>query len=494
MKLIIVGAGISGLTAGYYAQKAGFEVEIYERNISVGGLCTGWYRKGSYIDGCIHWLTESKFGNLNKLWKEIGALDDTTKIVNFDYYNQAIKGDETFSYYLDTQKLEAEMMRFAEGDGDKKLIKRFIKGVKICKRNAITTHKPYFQWNFLDKLHFIFFKALPIASTLKRDSQLSLGEFAQMFKSPMLQFALKNTLIPCEYSLYSLVSTLGGIAAQNAGVPLGGSLSFANRIKTKFEQLGGKVFLRSDVENIDVENGKVVGITLKDGSKRTADFVISACDLHYTLKQLLKGKYNIPQIDDCNKNSEKYPVFSSFLLSFRTNKDLTNVPHNRYKACIPFDVLGETQNVISIKHFGYDPTMIKNGYTTFQMIFQTNNETFDKLQAMSREEYVAFKKDLGEKIIAKIKETDGDLYGDFELLDIATPLTYKRYVNTHKGSFMSYMYTKNTKQMIIRNDILPIKNFSLAGQWMMLPGGLPIAAMQGKFAAMHLISERDKKK
>ena len=33
-KIIIIGGGISGLTAGIYAQKAGFSSEIYERHTS----------------------------------------------------------------------------------------------------------------------------------------------------------------------------------------------------------------------------------------------------------------------------------------------------------------------------------------------------------------------------------------------------------------------------------------------------------------------------
>ena len=53
-KIIIIGAGLSGLTAGIYAQMAGFDAEIYEKHTIVGGECTGWDRKGYHIDNCIH--------------------------------------------------------------------------------------------------------------------------------------------------------------------------------------------------------------------------------------------------------------------------------------------------------------------------------------------------------------------------------------------------------------------------------------------------------
>ena len=39
-KFIILGAGISGLTLGYELLKNGCKVEIYEKNLHIGGLAT----------------------------------------------------------------------------------------------------------------------------------------------------------------------------------------------------------------------------------------------------------------------------------------------------------------------------------------------------------------------------------------------------------------------------------------------------------------------
>ena len=56
-KVIIIGGGISGLTAGILLQKKGFKTVIYEKNNVIGGLCSGWKKDGYFIDNCIHWLT-----------------------------------------------------------------------------------------------------------------------------------------------------------------------------------------------------------------------------------------------------------------------------------------------------------------------------------------------------------------------------------------------------------------------------------------------------
>ncbi|HAD34428.1 MAG TPA: NAD(P)/FAD-dependent oxidoreductase, partial [Chitinophagaceae bacterium] len=54
-KVLIIGAGISGLSAACYLQMNGFQVELFEKHSIPGGLCTSW-KKGDYtIDGSIHW-------------------------------------------------------------------------------------------------------------------------------------------------------------------------------------------------------------------------------------------------------------------------------------------------------------------------------------------------------------------------------------------------------------------------------------------------------
>ncbi|HWU36838.1 MAG TPA: NAD(P)-binding protein, partial [Candidatus Acidoferrum sp.] len=74
-KIVVIGAGVAGLSAGCYALMNGYEVEIHEAHTLSGGLCTGWRRSGYWVDGCIHWLTSSRPGSdLYEVWEELGAV------------------------------------------------------------------------------------------------------------------------------------------------------------------------------------------------------------------------------------------------------------------------------------------------------------------------------------------------------------------------------------------------------------------------------------
>ena len=80
-RVIIIGGGVSGLSAGVYAQKCGFDATILESHSISGGNCTSWKRKGYLFEGGMHWLGGSKKGSaLNRLWRYTGALNDNVKI------------------------------------------------------------------------------------------------------------------------------------------------------------------------------------------------------------------------------------------------------------------------------------------------------------------------------------------------------------------------------------------------------------------------------
>ncbi len=127
-KIIIIGGGISGLSAGIYGQKCGFETEIFEKNPDVGGLCTSWYRKDIKIDGCIHWLTGTKEGhNINKMWKDVNAFDQED-IIRSDNFGTVEYNGVKITFWYDLDRLEKEMIEISPED--KRTIRRLKKMIQ----------------------------------------------------------------------------------------------------------------------------------------------------------------------------------------------------------------------------------------------------------------------------------------------------------------------------------------------------------------------------
>ena len=125
-KVIIVGAGIAGLTAGIYARQSGFDVTVYESHTIPGGASTSWRRKGYLFEGGMHWLTGSSPKTpLNKLWREVGALDDSVNIYNRDPFFAFEYDGQTAYLYRDIDKMRQHFLEISPSD--KKEI------IKLCK-------------------------------------------------------------------------------------------------------------------------------------------------------------------------------------------------------------------------------------------------------------------------------------------------------------------------------------------------------------------------
>lgn len=73
--ILIIGAGIAGLSAGCYAQMNGCRSQIVELHYLPGGLCTSW-RRGDYtFDGGVRLLSSTNPATPgSQLWQELDAL------------------------------------------------------------------------------------------------------------------------------------------------------------------------------------------------------------------------------------------------------------------------------------------------------------------------------------------------------------------------------------------------------------------------------------
>ena len=74
-KVVVVGAGIAGLSAAIYAKRSGFDVTLCEQHSIAGGMCTSWKRKGYLFEGAVHWLTGSNpKTELYQLWYAVNLM------------------------------------------------------------------------------------------------------------------------------------------------------------------------------------------------------------------------------------------------------------------------------------------------------------------------------------------------------------------------------------------------------------------------------------
>lgn len=485
MKIIIVGAGIAGLSAGIFARQSGFDVTIFESHNIPGGNATGWKRNGYYFEGGMHWLVGSdKNTSLNKLWKEVGALQDNNPIYNRDPFLTYINGKEKIALYRDTDKLKEHLLTISPQD--KKAILQLIKDINSLKTvpMPVMDIKGVKVKNKSSMKISQIYGYLKASKTMKRLSKSSIDEYIAKFKHDGIRQLLSSVLSMGNYSAMSLAFTLGGLSANDSGYPKGGSLQLAQNMANTFESLGGIIEYKKKIERIEVNQARATGVWI-DNNLYHGDAVIITSDTLIALDTMFEQPLHEKWMDQLRK--EILPVNCTFI-SLGIKCDLSHLPENMvFSLKNPVTYNGKTYTSISLNNYatfdGYAP---KGCSAMTTILFE---DTYDEWkQAYNDGTYQNKKEILIEKIIQVLEESLPELKGKVEVWDIATPLTYERYCGTFRGSWMSVM-KPNAGTQIYPCKSNHIANLYFAGQRLMVPGGMPTAIMTSRTAVQHLCKD-----
>ena len=484
-KVIVIGGGIAGLSAGIYALKAGFEAEIYEKNTIPGGECIGWNRKGYHIDNCIHWLTGTLKGTeLYDVWKTVGALSDDTEYAKIDSFYTSTYNGQKATLWNDLERTEKELIALSPEDEEE--IRKFIQNVEWSKQCLFPARKPMEMWGIKDYIEMGKNMA-DFPKVMKEFGKISLEEYSRRFKSPLLQ-KLMCDYLPKSYCAYSFLVSYATMAMGNGGIPMGASLQMSLRMEKKFKDLGGKITYGKGVSRIILERKTAAGVELEDGSIVSGDYIIPTVDTHLLFGRMLPETYMPKELKEAYNNPKAYPATSGFQVAFAVPVDF-NEGETIFIDIDPVEVGSSKFDRMYVKSYGYDNIFIKDGRQVIQTCITQSDSDYEYWKSLSKEEYAALKDRLTAEVEARIVKAFPALEGKMEHLDSWTPLTYERYCNAYHGSYMSFITTPEGKQIKMKGTIKGINNLYVAGQWTNSPGGLPVAVASGKFAVQRILKK-----
>jgi len=485
-KVIIIGGGIAGLSAGIYAQKCGFNVTLLESHNIIGGNCTAWKRKGYLFEGGMHWLAGSnKNEALNKVWRYLGALDDSVVIHKSEPFMEYNYEGTPIRFYRDVEKTEQHLLELAPADAKEikamcdniRKVKTLsmpitdLRGVKVTKKNRIPIS--------------LLFSAISAMRLMSRFSKVSKEQYLKRFKHEGLRDLLAD-FISDESGVVPLFFSMGTFARGDGGFPDGGSLPFAGRMAKTFTDLGGELLLNTRADRVIIENGKATGV-ITGGKQMSADAVIVASDT-MAIDSLFDVPLKSSWLDKMRAVTK--PTMCTFI-SLGIDADLKKYPHNYvFKLKKQLKISAQTYNYLSINNYANDRYYSPEGKTAMTIIL--NGDTYDFWKkAKENGTYKEEKQKIAEEITAAITAEIPEAIGKIEVVDVATPLTYERYCGNWKGSWMTEM----TPGMKMKNYPAVIKGLSgvyFAGHRMMPPGGFPPAVMSGRIAVQYLCRDTDK--
>ena len=485
-KVIVIGGGIAGLSAGIYAQRCGFDVTILESHSIAGGNCTSWKRKGYLFEGGMHWLTGSNPNEpVHKLWQTVGALDDSVTIHCPEPFMEYNHHGTPIRLYRNVDTTEKHLISVSPAD--EKEIKRLcgnirkvqnlmtpitdIRGVKVTQKSRPSIG--------------LLFSSLSAMHLMKSFANVSRDEYVNRFSHEGLRCLIRSCTDD-GMGVVPLFFTFGTLARGDGGFPEGGSLPFVERMVKTFTGAGGTLLLSTPAERVLIENGGAVDVVVGGERRMPADAVIVTADT-LAIDHLFDAPLKSPWLDQMRKVTK--PTMN-VLLSFGIDADLKQ--YNRrcvFQSDKPIHVGRQTYEYITFTNYAHDPVYSPEGKTALTVSLP--GDTYDFwLKAKEEDRYEAEKQRLADLVTETLAALIPETSGRVEVCDVATPLTYVRYCGNWKGSWMTDM----TRDIRVESYPAVIKGLSgvyFAGQRMMPPGGLPVALMSGRTAVQYLCRDMD---
>jgi len=492
-KVVIIGAGIAGLSAGCYARMNGYDVEIHEAQRLPGGLCTAWKRNGYVVDGCIHWLMGSRPGTgFYQIWEELGAVQGRSMFDHDIFASYKSLDGRTLHFYTDIDRLEEHLKQFSPPDTA--AIQELCGLTRRLAGFSFPLGKAPELMGLFDGIRLMA-GLRPYMKDLMAGGRLTMGDLGARFKDPFLSTAIANVTFDPRMPAMALIMTLAPMSQRAAGFPIGGSLEFARAIERRFTQLGGRIIYQSRVEKVLERAGSAVGVRLSGGEEVSADYVISASDMRATLYSLLDGNHVSPLHRQLFESGRLYsPVV---LVSFGVDMDFSDQISclgTAYELEQPIQIGGRSHSLFGIKNYCFDPSLAPAGKSVVGCYIPADWSHWERLIA-DPNAYTAEKEKIAAICQEQIELRHPGFTSRIEMRDVVTPHTFERYTGNWKGSFMTWMLSSEfqRKYRYIPKAVPGLSGFYQASMWTNPPGGVPGAAAAGR-EVVQLLCHADRKR
>ena len=507
--VVIIGAGISGLTAAALLSKANLKVCVLERHYLIGGYLQGFERNDFIFDTAIHWLNQcGENGTVSKVFDYLGK--DYPKPLAMHKIHRHLSDKIDYTLTNNPEDLKKELIR--DFPNEENGINKFFDTAK--KVAAISLKFPQLfrsteTMGRIEKIKFTFRKikiGFPLVKYVfysgEKGMKKGLGKFFTDEK--LLSFwSTEKDLLSCLFPIAWAYNN----DYQNP--PIGGSQVFPKWLSEQINYSNGtELRLNAKVSEILVTNNKFEGVKYISRAKEYTVFgkhLIAACDTDVLYTKLLPQSSVPKEIIEKLNNSELYS--SSVTISIALNcpsEDLGFKPEltlvcndsnsreehsagDPYKAAI--SVLSPS---IRDKSMSPDNKGILTLYVPAWMNYENNwrTEINSKGEMLRTDAYKALKEQYAQVIIDRVSsKLCPTLRNHILFYEVATPVTYHRYSQNKNGTMMGTRPGKINMQSKVAHYKTPINNITVGGQWAELGGGVPIAVKAAYNASLIVLKD-----
>lgn len=483
-KIIIIGAGLGGLAAAIRLAIAGDAVTILEKNENVGGKVNVVEENDYKFDTGASLLTMRHI--LEELFEFAGKrIEDYLEIVSLDPICRYFWTDGTqFDASTNLTKTEREIQKLEPRD-----IENFRRFLADAKRKYEVSEKTFLAHSLNDLpklLRPAYLKDLLVISSTKTLDR-HIGKY---FVSPKLRQLFNRFATYNGSSPYKAPATFALIPYVEFGLGAwyarDGMYQIPKALEKLAQELNVEIKTNCAVEKIEIENGKAVGVRLKNGEVLKGDYVVTNADAIETYRSLIEPQNRKSFPDAKLKKIE--PSCSGFVLLLGTTKRFPQLAH--HNIFFSDDYKREFDAIFKHLRPAENPTVYV--CATSRTDETQSPENCENLFVLVNAPYTSEKTDWEKEaknyrdLIVKKLEDFGlnDLESSIEFEQIITPADFERKYAANRGSIYG-VSSNGIFSAFLRppNKSRDIENLYFVGGATHPGGGIPLVLLSGKIAA-----------
>jgi prolycopene isomerase len=489
MDVVIIGAGVAGLTCGCLLAKKGLKVLMIEKNPKVGGCCTSFQKDGFSFDLSVQSIGEcQKGGRIWRLLNELGLLDQIRFIPleparEYHFSNRRVKQSAQLETHIgNLSSLFPNERRGIEGVyGVLKEIFEEFSGISS-------------SVNWFDPSHFS--SRYPLLHQYRDKSYAELVNelISDRLLRTILSIRSSYALLPPEE--ISVVGMAGiEMSYFNYGVSCieGKVEELPLKMGEALTKLGGQILTGREVNHVLTEERKAIGVRLKNSQEIRGKVIVSNMDAYSTFTELV-GADLLPS-GFLSKLRGMKPSLSYFILYLGIEGELDELSISNNEIFFDNNLLKEYQALYEnripdeapfylLAPSKVNPSHAPKGKSTLCLSYKVpyhlssdwGREIKDQLCQRLIVKASAFIPDLKKRILASVE---------------TTPKTIEKWTHNRWGAAYGWAQIPNQSGIRRLPRITPIQNLYLTGHWTSPGGGIAGVVASGELTAEAILKERE---
>lgn len=430
--VIVIGAGLGGLSAAIGLAQEGYAVAIHEKNAKIGGKLNVLKERGYTFDLGPSILTLPQV--FDHLFQQSGRkMSDYITIRPLrPHWRNFFEDGKVVDLYPETEKMAAEARKVGE---DPEAVRRFLKYSSDLYdlvdsgyfQKGLDTSAEFAEFYGMWKFpKFDLFRTMHggVKRFLRTRHMRDIFDYFIKYvgSSPYRAPAFMNCLptIQFRYDLWYVDGGLYGIATG---------------LQRLMDEIGIIVHLNSETTAIPTDGGRVTGIVTKDGTFHAADIIVSNMEVVPAYRELLREDASF--VSKLEKRLE--PACSGLVLDLGLDCQYPQLAHHNFffsshqrehfHAVFRKHQLPPDPTIYLVAASKTDPTVAPPGCDCLKIL--PHIPYIDDARPLTRDDYLAFK----ERVLDKLERTGlTDLRKHIVYEHVWTPLDIRQQYYSNKGS------------------------------------------------------------